>query len=128
MAWGRRRGPVVLLAVFILVLFAGRWGAVLLSERWWAAAIAPEAVSEVTRRHLYALLFEGAGILVASFWCVGHLLLVVGSIHAVQVPRRIGNLEIRELIPPTFLRQGAVAAGLLLGLLLGSGGSDAAPM
>jgi hypothetical protein len=128
MAWGRRRGPVVLLAILILVLFAGRWGAVLLSERWWAAAVAPEAMGEVTRRHLYALVFEGAGIFVASLWCVGQLLLVVGSIHAVQVPRRIGDLEIRELVPPTFLRQGAVAAGLLLGLLLGSGGSTAAPM
>jgi hypothetical protein len=128
MAWGRRRGPVLLLAILIVVLFAGRWGAVLLSERWWAAAVAPEAMGEVTRRHLYALLFEGAGLLVASLWCVGQLLLVVGSIHAVQVPRRIGNLEIRELVPPIFLRQGAVAAGLLLGLLLGSGGGRAAPM
>jgi hypothetical protein len=128
MAWGHRRGPVIVLAVVILVLFAGRWGAVLLSERWWAAAVAPEAMGEVTRRHLSALLFEGAGILVASFWCVGQLLLVVGSIHAVEVPRRIGNLEIRELVPPVILRQGAVAVGLLLGLLLGSGGGRAAPM
>lgn len=126
MTSARTRGLLAAVAGAILLLFAGRWAAGILVERWWAAGVAPGAVAFLARWELLRTGLELGGILVASAWCVGHLLLVVRSIRAVQVPRRVGDLEIREALPPESLRGGAVVLGLLLGLLIGRGGAEGA--
>jgi len=122
----RTRGLLGVAAGGIVLLFAGRWAAGLAVERWWAEGIAPEAVGFLARWELLRSGLEIGGILVASAWCVGHLLLVVRSIKTVQVPRRVGDLEIREVLPPESLRTGAVTVGLLLVILVGRGGAEAA--
>lgn len=126
----RRRGTVVVGGgvALILALFAGRWLSAFLSDRWWAQAVDPAAVDLLTRWQLTGLLLQLATILFAAGWFVLQLLLVVGSIGTVQVPRRLGDLEIRELLPPGQLRAGAIVAGTLLGILVGSGGIALRPL
>ncbi|HET7041656.1 MAG TPA: UPF0182 family protein, partial [Gemmatimonadales bacterium] len=125
MAAGRRRGLVGGLVALIVALFAGHWLATFLSDRWWVAVVDPAASGFLLRWHLLGTLLELGGILLAVLWCVAHLLLVVGSISSVQVPRRLGDLEIRELLPHERLRTGAILAGIALGVLVGSGlGAD----
>ena len=99
-----------------------------LADRWWAQAVAPTGAPFLTRWHLFELLLELGGLVVAGAWCVGHLLWVVQSIGTVQVPRRLGDLEIRELMGGSVFRGAAIGAGLVLGLLLGTGGAGAAPL
>jgi len=121
MAERRRRTLLALVAGVIVLLYAGRWGAGFAAERWWAMATAPAATDAITRWHLLRAGLELSGILVAGAWCVGHLLVVVRSIGTIQVPRRVGDLEIREALTPGSLTFGAVLLGLLLGALVGSG-------
>ena len=125
---GKARFAVGVLVTGVVLLFAGRWGAVLLADRWWAEAVAPAAVPFLTRWHWLTLFLELGGLVVAGAWCVGHFLWVVRSIGAVQVPRRLGDLEIRELLPLGSLRTGAIVAGLLLGVMLGAGAGGAASL
>lgn len=121
----RTRWIIGVVAGFVLLLFAGRWGAGVLVDRWWAAEVAPDAAGFLARWQLLRATLEIGGILVAGAWCVGHLLLVVKSIGMVQVPRRVGDLEIREVLTPESLRTGAVVLGILLGILVGRGGGEA---
>ena len=109
------RGQVALgvIATAVLLLFVGRWVAAFLADRWWAEAVDPTAVPFLGRWHLLELALETGGLVVAGAWCVGHFLWVVRSIGAVQVPRRLGDLEIRELLPLGSLRAGAVIAAPL---------------
>jgi len=116
-----RRTLLVLAVAAIALLFAGRWGAGLAAERWWAMAVAPAATGALIRWHLLRAALEMSGILVAGAWCVGHLLLVVRSIGTVQIPRRVGDLEIREALPARTLTLGAVGVGSLVAVLVGSG-------
>lgn len=115
-----RRGRVAAGGVVaaVLTLFAGHWVALFLSDRWWAGVVDPAAVPFLTRWHLLSLLLQLGGVGLAALWCTAHLLLVVGSISTVQVPRRLGDLEIREILPKDRLRQGAIIAGFLLGVLV----------
>jgi hypothetical protein len=123
----RARRLVVALLALGGVLFAGRWGAELLADRWWAGEIAPAAVSFLTGWHLLRGTLEAGGILVATAWFIGHLLVVYRAIGSVQIARHVANLEIREAITSDLLLAIAVGSGLLLGLLAGSGGAAWAP-
>lgn len=116
------------LAAGVALLFVGRWTAMVLADRWWAEAVAPASAPFLTQWHLLELILELGGLLVAGAWCVGHFLWVVRSIGTVQVPRRLGDLEIRELMGGAVFRGAAIVAGLVVGLLLGAGGSRAAPL
>ncbi len=107
--------------VFVALLFAGRWTAGLLAERWWAGQLSPQAVRFVTKWAVVSLLLESAGILIACAWFVGHLLVVYQAIGSVQVHRRLGNLEIREAVNMRAIVWLSVSGGLLLGILVGSG-------
>ncbi|HSN14130.1 MAG TPA: UPF0182 family protein, partial [Anaeromyxobacteraceae bacterium] len=128
MTAGGRRVLVGGLAAAILALFAGHWVAGVLSDRWWAEAVDPAVVPFLTRWHLLGLLLELGGSAVAALWFVLQLLLVVGSISTVQVPRRLGDLEIRELLPLDRLRTAAIIAGVVLGILVGADLDQALPL
>lgn len=107
--------------VLVALLFAGRWTAGLLAERWWAGQLSPQAVRFVTQWAVISLLLESTGILLACAWFVGHLLLVYQAIGSVQVHRRLGNLEIREAVNMRAIVWLSVGGGLLLGVLVGAG-------
>ena len=117
----RRRRLVLLLAAVVGLLFAGRWGATLLADRWWAREISPAAAAFVTDWHILRLTLDLAGVVLAAAWFIGHLLLVYRAIGSVQVRRSVANLEFREALTPSALITAVVAAGALLGLLVGTG-------
>ncbi len=113
-----RRTALAVVAV-VAVLFAGRWTAGFLADRWWGASISPFASDFLTQFNLLRLVLDGAGTLAAASWFTGHLLLVHRAIGTVEISRRIANVEVRERLTPELLIAGAGAAGLLLGLLTG---------
>ncbi|MBA3344018.1 MAG: UPF0182 family protein [Gemmatimonadales bacterium] len=119
----RGRRLTAALGGLVALLFAGRWTAGLLADRWWAAEISPAAVAFLTDWHILRLTLDLTGVLVASTWFIGHLLLVYRAVGSVQVRRSVANLEFREALTPGALLAAAVAVGALLGLIVGSGTS-----
>ena len=119
----RGRRLTAILGGIVVLLFIGRWTAVLLADRWWAAELSPEAVAYLTGWHVLRLTLDLAGILTASAWFIGHLLLVYRAVGTVQVRRNVANLEFREALTPGTLLTVAIASGALLGLLVGVGAS-----
>jgi uncharacterized protein UPF0182 len=115
---------VVTLAVVIALLFAGRWTAGLLADRWWAGQISPAARGFITNWALVELAVSGLGVVTACAWFVGHLFIVYRAIGSVQIHRQVGNLEIREAVNARVLAGLSVVGGLLLGLLVGQGVGD----
>lgn len=117
----RARRLVAVAAVLVLLLFVGRWLVGFLTDRWWAAAISPEALAAVTRWHLLGLALDAGAVLIASAWFAAQALLVARAIGSVQVEHRVGELRVREAVPVRLLLLGAVATGLVLGLITGIG-------
>jgi uncharacterized protein len=111
----------IVVLVLVALLFAGRWTAGLLAERWWAAEVSLSAAHFVTRWAVLSLLLESAGILLACTWFITHLLVVYRAIGSVQVHRRLGNLEIREAVNMRAIVWLSIGGGLLLGVLGGRG-------
>jgi hypothetical protein len=83
------------LAGLVILLFAGRWTAGVLADRWWAAELSPAAVGFLTDWHILRLTLDLSGVLIASAWFIGHLLLVYRAVGSVQVRRNVANLEFR---------------------------------
>jgi hypothetical protein len=111
------------LAGLVALLFAGRWTAVLLADRWWAAELSPAAAEFLTDWHVLRLTLDLSGCLIASAWFIGHLLLVYRAVGTVQIRRNVANLEFREALTPRTLLTVAIASGALFGLLVGVGAS-----
>jgi Uncharacterised protein family (UPF0182) len=118
---GRRIAAIV--GVVVALLFAGRWTATVLADRWWAAGLSPAAASFITDWHLLRFTLDLGGCLVAAAWFIGHLLLVYRAVGTVQVRRNVANLEFREALTPRALLTVVVVAGGVLGLLVGVGAS-----
>ena len=117
----RRRAWVLGAAgIAILCLFAGRFLAELVADRWWAAQFSDGAARAVTRWHLWQLGLGTAGVIVATAWFVLHMLIVVRAVGSVQILRDVGGLQFREVVRPTALKGFALAAGICLGLVTGS--------
>jgi hypothetical protein len=114
----------IILAALVVLLFVGRWSAEILTDRWWAEQISPTAAAFVVDWELLRLTLEAAGVVVACGWFVGHMLGVYRAIGSVQVPRQLANLEIREAVNSRVLVFAGVAAGTLLGILVGRGCGD----
>jgi hypothetical protein len=117
----RTRRLIGAIVAAFAVLFVGRWTVELVAERWWAATISSSAASFVTGWRLLGLALDVGAIVVASTWFALHALLVARTITSVQVSHRLGNLQLREAVPVRFLLAGAIASGVLLGLIAGSG-------
>ena len=120
----RGRRLIAAIAGVVALLFAGRWAAGLLADRWWAAQISPAAVDFLTDWHILRLTLDLAGFLLASAWFIGHLFIVYRAVGSVQVRRNVANLEFREALTPGVLLTVAVGSGALLGLLVGTGGAE----
>jgi hypothetical protein len=119
----RGRRLTAVLAGIVALLFAGRWTAVLLADRWWAAMFSPAAADFLTDWHVLRLTLDLSGCLIASAWFIGHLLLVYRAVGTVQIRRNVANLEFREALTPRTLVTVAIATGALLGLMVGVGAS-----
>lgn len=120
----RGRRLIAAIAGVVALLFVGRWAAGLLADRRWAAQISPAAVDFLTDWHVLRLTLDLTGFLLASAWFIGHLLIVYRAVGSVQVRRNVANLEFREALTPGALLAVAVGAGVLLGLLVGTGGAE----
>ncbi|HEY6109877.1 MAG TPA: hypothetical protein VIV56_13340, partial [Gemmatimonadales bacterium] len=104
---GRRPGRVLLIgaAVLAALLVGGRWFAVETAERAWAGTLSGGSGAGgvyLQARALQQLLRLGVW-LVATLWGTGNLYIVYRAIGSVQMPRRVGNLEIVEAVPQRLL-------------------------
>jgi hypothetical protein len=102
-----------------LALFAGRWIATTLADRWWGLTVSSAAAQFLTDVNLLRLTLDLAGVVIATAWFTGNLLVVYRAIGGVEVSRQIANLEVREALTQRTLLAGTVALGLILGLLTG---------
>lgn len=119
----RRRGALLVgLAAIVAALVGGRWSAMEVTERAWAASVAGGNVYLAMRD--MGRLVHGVVLLVAVAWGIGNLYRVYRTIGSVQLPRRLGDLEIVEEVPHRVLLGSTLALGVLYGLLLGLGSGD----
>jgi uncharacterized protein len=118
----RRRAFLLGLAILVALLVGGRWLALETAERAWAATIARGNVYLAARD--LARLTRGIVLLVAVTWGTANLYYVYRSIGSVQLPRRLGDLEIVEAVPQRVLLAGTLAGGIVYGLLLALGTGD----
>ncbi len=121
---GRRRGRALLVtaACVAVLLVAGRWLAVETAEHAWAATLRGGPVY-LEARSLQRLL-HWLVMLVSVLWGAGNLYIVYRAIGSVQMPRRIGNLEIVEAVPQRLLLTLAIVIGIVFGLGLSWGTGD----
>lgn len=103
-------------AVLVVVLVGGRLLAVETAERAWARSISGGDVYLQARN--LARLFHVAVLLAAITWATSNLLFVYRAIGSVQMPRRLGDLEIVEAVPQRVLLVTTIASGLLFGLVM----------
>lgn len=119
----RTRAMWVLAAgLFVVLLVGGRWVALETAERAWAASIAGGDVYLEART--LARLFRGAVLLISVAWATGNLFFVYRAIGSVQMPRRLGDLEIVEAVPQRVLLAVTVASGLIFGVVMTWGTGD----
>ncbi|MBI2614558.1 MAG: UPF0182 family protein [Gemmatimonadetes bacterium] len=110
-AWVR---AAVLLA--LLGLLVGRWAAVSVANRLWAESLGVGVTHTAIAQLKLTLL--GLAFATAATWSLGNLYLIYRTIGSVQVPRRLGNLEIVEAVPRRYLVAGTVVLGLLIAVLV----------
>ena len=67
---------------------------------------------------------SGLILLLAVAWGTGNVFFVYRAIGSVQLPRRLGDLEIVEAVPQRVLLGGTLASGLAFGFLLALGTGD----
>lgn len=109
-------------AVLVVLLVGGRWLALETAERAWAQGVAGGDVYLEARN--LARLLHAVVLLFSITWVTANLLFVYRVIGSVQMPRRLGDLEIVEAVPHRVLLTITLSLGLLIGLLLtwGTGG------
>jgi hypothetical protein len=108
--------------VLVTLLVGGRWAAIETAERLWAATI-PGGATYLDGRAL-ARLFRVAVLLLAVAWATANLHLVYLTIGSVQLPRRLGDLEIVEAVSRRVLLAGTLASGVVFGVVLTWGTGD----
>jgi len=103
----------------VAALVGGRWLAVETAERAWdrtfAGGEAVIAVRDLSR--LLQLIVLG----VAITWITANLLIVYRAVGSVQMPRRLGDLEIVEAVPRRTLLTVTVLLGIVLGAVFSLG-------
>ena len=118
----RRRAFLWAAAALVVVLVGGRWLAIETAERAWAATVTGGEVYLAARD--LARLVQGVILLVSLTWGIGNLYIVYRAIGSVQLPRRLGDLEIVEAVPQRVLLGGTLLAGVAFGLVLALGTGD----
>jgi len=108
--------------VLVAALVGGRWLAVETAERAWDRTFAG-GTAVIAARDL-ARLLQALVLVVAVTWITGNLLVVYRAIGSVQMPRRLGDLEIVEAVPQRALLGATVLLGIVLGSLFSLGTGD----
>ena len=117
----RGRRITAALLVVAAVLFTGRWLALFLADRWWAATVAPAAVIVLTRRALLQLGLDLAGVVLSVLWFMANAQVAVAAIRAVPIQDPGGNAAFRARMEKPDGRTAALVLALALGLLMGNG-------
>ena len=120
----RRRWLLLAAAALIAVLVGGRWLALETAEHAWAATITGGGGDAYLAARSLARLMRIVVFVVSVGWGTLHLWFIYRSIGSVQMPRRIGNLEIVEAVPQRILLAGTLLAGLAFGIGLAWGSGD----
>ena len=118
----RRWALLVAVGLLVVILVGGRWAAFETAERVWATSL-PGGSAYLKARDL-ARLVSGLLLLATVAWGTSNLLFVYRSIGSMQLSRRLGDLEIVQVVPQPALLAGTVASGLVFGFLLALGTRD----
>ena len=118
----RRSWLAVLAALLVVVLVGGRWLALETAERAWAATFPGGSV--LLEARALARLMQIFVLLFAITWATGNVFIVYRAIGSVQMPRRLGDLEIVEAVPQRVLFALTLGTGIVGGLLLSLGTGD----
>jgi hypothetical protein len=119
---GRRRLYLIGAGLLVAGLVGGRWLAVETAERAWDQTFAG-GTALIAARDL-ARMLQGLVAVIAIAWITGNLLIVYRAIGSVQMPRRLGDLEIVEAVPRRTLLIGTILLGVVLGTLFSLGAGD----
>ena len=120
----RGRRLAAALTVFAALLFAGRWLAVFLADRWWAETVSPAAVIVLTRRALLGISLDAIGILVATLWFGANARALGRTVTGIPARERGGSPLFRGILQGPEARGGLALGALLFGVLIGSGLSE----
>jgi len=118
----RRSWLGLLAALLVIILVGGRWLALETAERAWAATFPGGSV--LLEARALARLMQIFVVLFAITWATGNVFIVYRSIGSVQMPRRLGDLEIVEAVPQRVLFALTLGTGIVGGLLLSLGTGD----
>ena len=118
----RRSWLVAFAALLVILLVGGRWLALETAERAWAASFPGGAV--LIEARTLAHLMQSFVVVFAITWATGNLFVVYRTIGSVQMPRRLGDLEIVEAVPQRVLFGLTLGTGIVAGLLLTVGTGD----
>ncbi len=102
------------LAGAALLLLLGRWGAELYTDHLWFASMGASAVWRA-RLETSALL-GGGSFVVATLFAFLNLYAVRQSVVSLVLPRRLGNIEIGEEVPPRVLLLAVCLLSALIGV------------
>lgn len=100
-------------ALLVVVLVGGRWFAMQTAEHAWAATI-PNGAAYL-RTLALARTVQGIVALAAVLWGIGHCYGVYRAIGSVQMPRRLGDIEIVEAVPHRLLIVVTLVGGVVYG-------------
>ena len=117
-----RRWLLILLLAVALALVVGRWASMVFADWRWFDAL---GVLPVYRSKLMHELAWRAGAASAAFaFAFLNLFALRRSIVSLVLPRRLGNLEIGEAVPPRVLLFAVVLTAAVLALFLSSPTGD----
>jgi uncharacterized membrane protein (UPF0182 family) len=119
---GRRRLYLIGAALVVVALVGGRWLAVETAERAWDRTFA--GGDAVVQARDLARMLRALVLVISVTWITGNLLIVYRAIGSVQMPRRLGDLEIVEAISQRTLLGATVLLGVVIGTLFALGTGD----
>ena len=111
-----RRVLTIAVGVLALVLIVGRWCASLYTEHLWYASL---GASEVWRAKVSTTAaLTATSFAVAALFAFVNLFAVRRSVVSLVLPRRIGNIEIGEEVPGSYLNAAVTGLSLVVAALL----------
>jgi len=118
----RRAAFLIAAALLVVILVGGRWLALETAERAWAATFAGGAA--LVEARTLARLLHALVLLFSITWTTGNVFVVYRAIGSVQMPHRLGDLEIVEAVPQRVLLALTIGTGVVGGIILAWGTGD----